>query len=62
MTREQRAERIWVLTRELSALLAEEPGVTRPATRVISGAEIPPWVRDWFAEQLGISRETPRAN
>jgi hypothetical protein len=50
MTREERTARIRALTRVLSMLLAEE--APRPVMRLVSGNEMPPWVKAWLLEQI----------
>jgi hypothetical protein len=62
MTREQRTQRINTLTRELASLLQQESGAPRPAVRLISGGEMPPWVRAWLLEQIRASRESSMAH
>jgi hypothetical protein len=50
VTREQRHNRIQVLTRELSALLAEE--APRPKIRWLTAADLPAWVAEGLREAL----------
>jgi hypothetical protein len=59
MTHEQRTERIRVLTRELSALLAQE--APRPALKFLSAADLPNWVAEVLREAIRrkCAEETP---
>jgi hypothetical protein len=59
MTHEQRTERIKTLTRELSALLAQE--APRPVVKFLSAQDIPAWVVEGLREAIRrkIAEETP---
>ena len=50
MTREQRTERIKTLTRELSALLAQE--APRPKIKWLTAADLPSWVAEGLRDAL----------
>ena len=57
MTHEQRTERIKTLTRELSALLAQEA----PKIRWLTAADLPNWVAEGLRDAIRrkIAEETP---
>jgi hypothetical protein len=59
MRPEERAERIKTLTRELSALLAQE--APRPRIRWLTAADLPGWVAEGLRDALRckIAEETP---
>jgi hypothetical protein len=59
MTREQRTERIKTLTRELSALLAQE--APRPKIKWLTAADLPSWVAEGLREAIRrkCAEETP---
>jgi hypothetical protein len=50
MTREQRHDRISTLSRELSALLAEES--PQPPVKFLTSADIPRWVIDGLRDAI----------
>jgi hypothetical protein len=54
-------ERIKNLTRELSTLLAEEPGAPRTPMKILTAADLPPWVAEGLREaiQRKCAEETP---
>jgi hypothetical protein len=59
MTHEQRTERIKTLTRELSALLAQE--APRPKVQRLTAADLPGWVAEGLRDAIRrkIAEETP---
>jgi hypothetical protein len=59
MTREQRNERIKVLTTELSSLLAEENPL--PSVKCLTQADLPGWVAQGLRDAIlrKIAAETP---